>query len=246
MLQWSNTVIILCKRLDRYRRLSLLTLCILTAIPVCSDNFLGRLGQRFLNGIKSDSPGTIIQDIDIDSLRNSHYEELKTINSRLAEEHAKRDSFLLAKADSMQRENIRMAISFARGPFLADSIVRTARQYIGTPYRYGATGPSRFDCSGFTGYVYRQFGINLPRTSSAQRKEGDKVAGDSIRRGDLVIFGSRRNTRTPGHVGIVVDFFPETGTFTFIHASTHGGVMIDSIDETYYRRRFIEARRILY
>lgn len=199
-----------------------------------------------MDDLKSDRPCPVTQTIDIDSLRNSHYEELRTINSRLAEEHAKRDSFLMAKADSMQLENIRMAISYVRGPFLADSIVRTARQYIGTPYRYGASGPSRFDCSGFTGYVYRQFGINLPRSSSAQRHEGDKVSSDSIRRGDLVIFGSRRNTRTPGHVGIVVDYFPETGSFTFIHASTHGGVMIDSIDETYYRRRFIEARRILY
>lgn len=234
------------KRSGKYRRLSLLLVCFLAAVPVCSDNFLDRLGKRIFRGVMSDSSGPATQTSDVDSIRNFYYEESRAINSRLAEEYAKRDSFFIARTDSMQRENIRMAISLVGGPFLADSLVRTARQFIGTPYRYGATGPSRFDCSGFTAYIYRQFGISLSRTSSGQRNEGYKVSGDSIRRGDLVVFGSRRNTRTPGHVGIVVDFFPETGTFTFVHASTHGGVMIDSIDETYYRRRFIEARRLLY
>lgn len=218
----------------------------LMTVPVCSGNFPGRLRDWLRKDNKSVSAADVRQTVNIDSIRNFYYGESRNISSRLAAEHAKRDSVLMAKADSMQRENIRMAVSYVRGSLLADSIVRTARRFIGTPYKYGASGPSRFDCSGFTGYVYRQFGISLARSASRQYQEGDKVVRDSLRRGDLVVFGSRRNVKTPGHVGIVVDFFPETGTFTFIHASTHGGVMIDSSEETYYRRRFIGARRVLY
>ncbi|PID53435.1 MAG: hypothetical protein CSB46_08080 [Micrococcales bacterium] len=68
------------------------------------------------------------------------------------------------------------------------------RRYEGTPYRYGGTTPAGFDCSGFTQYVYRQVGVSLPRTSSAQRGAGQLVPRSQARAGDLV--------HMPGHVGI--------------------------------------------
>lgn len=72
--------------------------------------------------------------------------------------------------------------------------VGIARQFIGTPYLYGGATPAGFDCSGFTQYVFRQLGINLPRSSSQQRYAGTVVSAADARPGDLVWW--------PGHVGI--------------------------------------------
>ncbi|WP_448071005.1 C40 family peptidase [Georgenia yuyongxinii] len=76
----------------------------------------------------------------------------------------------------------------------SSAIVDYARQFLGTPYVWGGTTPAGFDCSGFTQYVYAQFGISIPRTSSAQATVGTKVSAAEARPGDLVTW--------PGHVGI--------------------------------------------
>jgi cell wall-associated NlpC family hydrolase len=73
-------------------------------------------------------------------------------------------------------------------------VLQVMRRHAGTPYRYGGTTPRGFDCSGFTQYVYRQVGIKLPRTSSAQRRAGRSIPRSQGRPGDLVYM--------PGHVGI--------------------------------------------
>ena len=74
------------------------------------------------------------------------------------------------------------------------SVVAIAMQYVGSPYVWGASGPSAFDCSGFTSYVYAQVGINLPRTSGEQAVSGTPVSAAEAQPGDLVTW--------PGHVGI--------------------------------------------
>jgi cell wall-associated NlpC family hydrolase len=74
------------------------------------------------------------------------------------------------------------------------AIVDYARQFLGVPYVWGGTTPAGFDCSGFTAYVYAQFGVSLPRTSAAQATVGTRVSAAEARPGDLVAW--------PGHVGI--------------------------------------------
>ena len=130
---------------------------------------------------------------------------------------------------------------------VADLIIDEAYKHIGTPYRYGARGPKAFDCSGFTSYVYRQFGINLSRSSRDQARDGKAVEGTyaDMQKGDIIIFGARASRRSIGHVGIFIEMMPDGQDFTFIHAATHGGVTVSHIKEEYYAARFLGARRIL-
>ena len=125
-------------------------------------------------------------------------------------------------------------------------LVTYARQFIGTPYRFGGRTPKAFDCAGFALYLYRQFGYDLPGWSGAQAKLGIEVSDTrNLQAGDLVFFGGRHHTKTVGHTGIVVDTDVKTGVFRFIHASTGAGVIISKSTEPYYKQRYITARRLL-
>lgn len=130
---------------------------------------------------------------------------------------------------------------------VADLIIDEAYKHIGKPYRYGARGPKAFDCSGFTGYVYRQFGISLSHSSKYQATDGRAVEGTyaDLQKGDILIFGARASRKSVGHVGIFIEMTPDGQDFTFIHAATHGGVTVSHIREEYYAARFLSARRIL-
>lgn len=130
---------------------------------------------------------------------------------------------------------------------LADSLIEYAKYYIGVPYYPGGNGPERFDCSGFTSFVFRHFGYELSRTAVMQLRDGWKLIEDpaDLRRGDLVFYGARRDPKILGHVGIVVDNDVEHHRFTFIHASVKVGVGISTSTEKYYRMRYLTACRIL-
>lgn len=128
-----------------------------------------------------------------------------------------------------------------------DRMVDYASRFLGTRYRLGASGPSAFDCSGFTSYVYKNFGITLNRSSRSQFLQGEKVAVNNLRPGDLMFFSSRSAGRgNVGHVGMVVSVDPASGTCKFIHASVKRGVTYQSFpDNGYYSRNYLGARRIL-
>ena len=129
---------------------------------------------------------------------------------------------------------------------LADELLDYAKTFLGVPYRLGASGPKLFDCSGFTSYVFREFGYDLPHNSQAQFKESRPVEGfGDLRKGDLVFFGARGSIRNIGHVGIVVDVDLEHGSFRFIHASTSNGVEIQRSTQPYFMMRYMGAGRIL-
>ena len=119
------------------------------------------------------------------------------------------------------------------------AIVNCAKQYLGTKYVLGGTSPSAgFDCSGLTYYVYKQFGKNLSRGSTGQAKNGTAVDKSNLQAGDIVVFNNGSNTSV-GHVGIYM------GNNQFIHAANEKkGVVVTSMSNSYYSKRFVTARRI--
>lgn len=125
-----------------------------------------------------------------------------------------------------------------------DSLVSYAREYIGTPYGYGQSNGKRFDCSGFTSFVFSHYGYTLARSSREQYLEGDSVERGQWQVGDLVFFAGRNGGQSRvGHVGIVIESNGEQ--FDFIHASTSRGVIVSHSTERYYASRYIGARRVL-
>ena len=122
---------------------------------------------------------------------------------------------------------------------LGEQIVALAKQYLGTPYVLGGNGPSSFDCSGFTKYIYAQFGYTLNRTATDQLQNGVSISRDELQPGDLVFF-RYRTSKPVSHVGIYI------GGGEFIHASTNRYVVqIDQMNSGHYANVFVYARRIL-
>lgn len=129
---------------------------------------------------------------------------------------------------------------------LSADMLGFARKFIGTRYRIGGKAPkSGFDCSGFTGYVFKNFGFSLASNSKGQYLQGRKVLKDEIQPGDLVFFTGRGRSGHVGHVGIAVSNDPVSGEITFIHAATSKGICIEKLSAPYYASRFLGARRVL-
>lgn len=149
--------------------------------------------------------------------------------------------------DSIQLTNFGQPYTFSYPNTLADSVVEYAKLFLGVPYVYAGKGPNRFDCSGFTAFVFRHFGYELRASAKGQLDDGWKVLTkpDELRTGDLVFYGGRSKTREIGHVGIVVSNDPVRHRFSFIHASVKLGVTISVSTESYYYPRYITACRIL-
>lgn len=124
----------------------------------------------------------------------------------------------------------------------ASKVISYAKSLLGKPYVWGAEGPSSFDCSGFTYYVFRNAAnITLPRTSASQSTYGTYVSRSNLQPGDLVFFDtSGDNDGNVSHVGIYI------GNNEFIHcSSSKGEVVISKITSNYYSGAYVNARRVL-
>ena len=135
------------------------------------------------------------------------------------------------------------SLAILNNPEYKSTLLRTFAQVFkqlkNTPYVFGGNNPKfGLDCSSFTMFVYRKLGVKLPRTARAQYNYGIPVDIHHLKVGDLVFF--RTYARYPSHVGIYV------GNGKFIHfSSMFHGLAISSLNDRYFRRRFIGARRVL-
>ncbi|HEX5125184.1 MAG TPA: C40 family peptidase [Rhodocyclaceae bacterium] len=122
-----------------------------------------------------------------------------------------------------------------------EALAEKGASFLGIKYRYGGNGPESggFDCSGLVRKVFADaLGLNLPRTAAEMSKLGDKVGRSEMKPGDLVFFHTLR--RTFSHVGIYL------GDNRFLHAPSKGStVRVDSMDNTYWSKRFSGARRLM-
>lgn len=122
-------------------------------------------------------------------------------------------------------------------------ILKDAEKYLGTPYKYAGNTSAGFDCSGFTTKVFDENGEKLPRRSEDQSNTGNKIRIEEAKPGDLVFFATSGGSKV-SHVGIVHDI-GNNGEVKFIHASTSKGVIISSLNEKYWNKAYLFARRVL-
>lgn len=117
-------------------------------------------------------------------------------------------------------------------------VALNAQNHLGTPYVYGGSRPGGFDCSGFTMYLYSQYGYSLPHTARGQYAMGRKVSKSELQPGDLVFFSSR-SSGSIDHVGVYI------GNGNVIHARMSiARVGINNLSESYYTRYYYGACRI--
>lgn len=124
----------------------------------------------------------------------------------------------------------------------AKNILKEAHSYMGTPYKYGGVSKSGMDCSGLVLQSFKKANIDLPRITRDQAKHGMKIKLRNVKPGDLLFFNTSGNKIT--HVGIVDHI--KDGEVFFIHASTSRGVMVSSIENVYWSKRFVKAVRYLH
>jgi len=121
-----------------------------------------------------------------------------------------------------------------------DSLIEFAFQYLGKPYLYGSCNKDGFDCSGFVYFVFKNFHIDVPRSSAQYVNFGKTIPLNSVKKGDILVFLSPTRNEI-GHLGIVTR--PDGWKTDFIHASSGKEMMvtISSLKQEGYHRRFVKA-----
>jgi cell wall-associated NlpC family hydrolase len=117
-------------------------------------------------------------------------------------------------------------------------IVELAKTFMGVPYVFGGTTPSGFDCSGFLQYVFKMYGINIPRLADEQYLLGTPAKTSQLSVGDLVFFSTYLEGAS--HCGFYV------GDGKFLHTSSSRGVRIDSLNDSYWKPKFLGGKKITH
>lgn len=144
--------------------------------------------------------------------------------------------------DPVVTEDSNKNLNVVHDSTFVDKLISTASENIGIPYRPGGTTKDGFDCSGLMCSTFGAFNIQLPRSSFEQAQYGVKIDTENAQKGDLIFFKTGRRHRI-NHVGMVVDV--NDGDIKFIHSSVGGGVIISSIKEKYYTKKFVQINRVL-
>lgn len=125
----------------------------------------------------------------------------------------------------------------------ARKIIKHAKTFEGTRYKFGGTTKKGMDCSGLVYTSFAKENIALPRISRDMAKQGERISLLKVEEGDLVFFQTNKSKNVINHVGLVV--YNKSGVLKFIHSTTSRGVIISEISEAYWNSAFVEARRVI-
>jgi cell wall-associated NlpC family hydrolase len=139
---------------------------------------------------------------------------------------------VLALLNGCVRKQVKV---YETGSSIRSEVVRQAMSLLGKPYKNGAKGPEAFDCSGLIYFIYQKVSIGLPGMTEGQIRFGNEVSRDGVQPGDLVFFKIKKDL----HSGIMIN------ENDFIHSSKSRGVVVDDINEKYWRKSLIGFRSIL-
>ncbi|WOD44380.1 C40 family peptidase [Hwangdonia lutea] len=131
----------------------------------------------------------------------------------------------------------------AKPLYKAENIIDYAKKFEGTRYKYGGTTKRGMDCSGLIYTSFKSEAISLPRTTKDLAITGDWIDLKEVKKGDLLFFATKKNSRKVNHVGIVTS--SQMGRVEFIHSSTSKGVITSQLSERYWYFAFVQARRVL-
>lgn len=173
----------------------------------------------------------------------SNSEQIKIVEVKPQIEEENSDE-LLAESEAIQPEMpiTTVAPLSAENMTKAEFLIAKASENLGARYRSGATGNGGFDCSGLMFATFKNLEMTLPRSSREMaQKAGVRIDRSQAQKGDLIFFATRG--RGVGHVGMITEVNEDE--IKFIHSSTSSGVIVSSLKESYYARRFIQINRVL-
>ncbi|ERI90107.1 NlpC/P60 family protein [Clostridiales bacterium oral taxon 876 str. F0540] len=176
-----------------------------------------------------DQPSVVVRSVDLNSDK-----VIKVPERNVPKDNQKTNT---SKKTTINRGGSGLGQAGPSAPSGSSSVVSYAYKFLGRPYIWGASGPNAFDCSGFTSYVYRAFGVGLDHYTGSQFGSGQSVGKGGLSQGDLVFFNTYGSI---SHVGIYI------GNGNFIHAAnSRTGVIVSSLSEGYYASHYAGARRVL-
>lgn len=201
------------------------------SLQSCVSNYVVSAPNTYINEYKTNAKLSALDQKKLETAK------VQLLNSFSDQKAAAATQILEAAA---KNEEIARTVKFTKK---IDDILTEAESYLGTPYRYGGTTRRGIDCSAF---VLSVFGavtdVNLPRVAASQAQEGDRIEKENLQKGDLVFFSHGRGRIS--HVGIV-ESVNEEGEVRFIHAATSRGVMISSLNDSYWGPKYRFAKRIV-
>lgn len=199
------------------------------SLQSCVTNYVVSKPATYNKDIKTDAKFAALES------KRMEADKKQLINSFISE-----NTVALANAkNKIKNSEIAKAINYNR---VIDNILAEAETYLGTPYRYGGTSRNGIDCSAFVLSVFgAAASLSLPRVAASQAQEGEAVEKTDLQKGDLVFFSHGRRI---SHVGIV-ESITEEGEVKFIHAATSKGVMVSSLNDSYWGPKFRFAKRVI-
>jgi cell wall-associated NlpC family hydrolase len=180
---------------------------------------------------------TYVSEKKVTTSRSSSSRTETTVVATVSNSEASTDAVEASQENTEETTNM---VTTTTVSSKASQLVELAKKYVGYKYVYGGSTPSGgFDCSGFTMYLYSQFGVSLPHSATAQSSKGTKVDRANLQPGDIIFFKNYQTNTGIGHCGIYI------GNNQFIHASTEKtGVITSSLSSSAYSSRYVTAVRI--